>query len=269
MDNRAIGVFDSGLGGLTAVRELRKVLPDEKIIYFGDTGRVPYGTRSAETIAKYASQDMNFLLSLDVKMIVAACGTVSSNAKHILDKLQVPHTNIVDPCSHSAVQATKNGKIGIIATAASINSKAFERKIKEINSEIKVFGKSCPLLVTLVENGFIGEDETITNLALEHYLTDLKKEGVDTLILGCTHYPILAKNIAKIIGENVVLINSGEEIAKETVKTLTHNDMLSEHTSQKGEFFVSDSVQNFSEIAEICLGEKITEKITKIDIDTY
>ena len=267
MDNRPIGVFDSGLGGLTAIKELRKVLPNEKLFYFGDTGRVPYGTRSADAIAKYTKQDMAFLLSQNVKMIVAACATVSSNAKEILQTSPVPFATIIEPSADAASNATKNGKIGVIATSATINSKAFEIALSAKNHE--VFSTACPLLVPLVENGFIEQDEQITRLALEHYLKPLIEKGIDTLILGCTHYPILQNIIKSILGDNVTLINSGKEIATDCAKKLNALNLLADNSTKESEFFVSDSVQNFNDIAKICLGSAITEKITKIDIDKY
>lgn len=269
MDNRAIGIFDSGLGGLTAVKELRKVLPNEKILYFGDTGRVPYGTRSAQTIAKYAKQDINFLLKQNVKMIVAACGTVSSNAKQVLDGIPILHTNILEPCCEAALKATKNNKIGIIATSATINSGSFDAILKKNNSNLEVYSVACPLLVTLVENGFVETSDELARLAVKRYLEPLKEKNVDTIILGCTHFPILKRIIGDVVGEDVKLINSGKEIAYSCAEILKKNDLLCEEKSQMGEFFVSDSVQDFNKIAKICLGSEIKEKITKIDIEKY
>ncbi len=269
MTKKAIGVFDSGLGGLTAVRELRKILPNETIKYFGDTGRVPYGTRSTETICKYTRQDMNFLMSKDVKIVVAACGTVSSNAKSVLDELPVPVITVIEPTALAAVNATKNGRIGVIATSATINSGAFKNEINKHNKKIEVFSKSCPLLVSLVENGFIEKDEIITKLVLERYLTSLIENDIDTLILGCTHYPILSDAIQQIVGEKVKLINSGKETAKYCLKVLSENDLLLDNKIHIDEFFVSDSVQNFYDIAKICLGEDIGSNVTKIEIHRY
>lgn len=269
MDNRAIGVFDSGLGGLTAIKELRKVLPNEKLLYFGYTGRVPYGTRSAEIISKYTKQDMNFLLSQNVKMIVAACATVSSNSRDILETSIVPYTSIIRPCCETIIKTTKNGKIGIIATLATINSKAFEKNLKNENPNFEIYSEACPLLVPLVEGGFIAEDEELTIMALKRYLLPLKEKGIDTLVLGCTHYPILEKQIAKIMGENVALINSGKEIARDCAEKLHKLNLLADESEKEDEFFVSDSVQNFNAIAKICLGSEIKEKTTKIDIENY
>ncbi len=269
MDNRAIGVFDSGLGGLTAVREIKKVLPNEKILYFGDTGRVPYGTRSAETIAKYARQDINFLLKQDVKMIVAACGTVSSNASAVLDEIPVPHTNIIEPCCDKALEVTRNKKIGVIATSATISSGSFERKLKFMDNSVEVFAKSCPLLVPLVENGFIDRENKVTRLVVEEYLATLRENGVDTIILGCTHYPILKEIIGDIVGDEVKLINSGKEIAHRCKTILEKFNMLSQQNNNEAEFFVSDSVEGFEKTATICLGAPISGNITKIDIEEY
>ncbi len=269
MDNRPIGVFDSGLGGLTAIKELKKVLPNEKLLYFGDTGRVPYGTRSKETISKYTNQDMNFLLSRDVKMIVAACATVSSNAQEVLSSSPVPFTTIIQPSSKTALDLTKNNRIGVIATSATINSKAFEICLKELNPNCEVFSKACPLLVPLVESGFISEEDEITNLVIKRYLSEFKDKEIDVLILGCTHYPILEKNIKNEMGDGVALVNSGKEIAKYCADLLTERNIRADKHSKESEFFVSDSVQNFNEIATICLGSKITESITQIDIENY
>ena len=183
----AIGVFDSGLGGLSAVKEFLHVLPNEKIIYFGDTGRVPYGNRSRETISKYALQDANFLLKHNVKTVVAACGTVSSVAGDMLEeKLSVPYTGVVNPTAFIADQKTKNGKIGIIGTAATISSHSYKLRLEKLNPKYKVYEQACPLFVPLVENGFICRDDQIVRLVIRRYLSELKETGVDTLILGCT-----------------------------------------------------------------------------------
>ena len=210
----AIGVFDSGLGGLSAVKEFLHVLPNEKIIYFGDTGRVPYGNRSRETISKYALQDANFLLKHNVKTVVAACGTVSSVAGDMLEeKLSVPYTGVVNPTAFIADRKTKNGKIGIIGTAATISSHSYKLRLEKLNPKYKVYEQACPLFVPLVENGFICRDDQIVRLVIRRYLSELKETGVDTLILGCTHYPLLRDAIADFMGDGVTLVDSGYETA--------------------------------------------------------
>ena len=182
MNNAPIGVFDSGLGGLTAVRELKRVLPNEDIVYFGDTGRVPYGTRSNSTIKKYAFQDAKFLLKHNVKMVIAACGTVSSVATNLKTDLPVPYTGVVSPTCFAAAQSTKNKIVGVIGTSATINSHSYRDMIQTFDSEIKVVEQDCPLFVPLVENGFIDKDDPITRLVIERYLGKIIEAKADTII---------------------------------------------------------------------------------------
>ena len=269
MDNRPIGVFDSGLGGLTAVRRLEKLLPQERIVYFGDTGRVPYGNRGEDVITRYAAQDCRFLLSQDVKMIIAACGTVSSVAPQVLTSLPVPGFGVVEPTAKAAVAATKNGKIGIIGTAATVKSGSYAKAIAALAPEVTVFGRECPLFVPLVENGWIGEDDAVAALTVERYLQPLKEQGIDTLILGCTHFPLLIPHIRAYLGEGVALISAGDEAAKACATALTEADALAD-PSQTGEtaFYVSDKSQNFAAVAEIFLGRPAAEHIHRVDIDS-
>ena len=177
MDNRPIGVFDSGLGGLTAMRELIRTLPNESILYFGDTGRVPYGSRGREIIRKYAKQDMNFLIRHDVKAVLAACGTVSSVARDIGDALPVPYFDVLCPTARAAVEQTKNGKIGIIGTAATIASGSYRKEIERLAPKTEVFEQACPLFVPLVENAFVSPDDPIPRLTAERYLTPIREAG--------------------------------------------------------------------------------------------
>lgn len=269
MKNSPIGVFDSGLGGLTAVKELLKIIPNENIIYFGDTGRVPYGNRSRETIIKYATDDINFLRSLDVKMIIAACGTVSSVAFDVGLNLNIPFVGVIEPTAKAAVSATKNGRIGIIGTTATIKTGAYKNEIYKLDSKIKVFEKDCPLFVPLVENGFIGNDP-VTKAVAERYLEELKNQNIDTLILGCTHYPIISSIISQVIGQNVTLINSGQETALFSYQKLKSLNLLSDN-SKKGScsFFVSDSIESFSKTADIFLDENAGKFVRQIDINNY
>lgn len=267
MDNRCIGVFDSGLGGLTAVKEIMETLPKENLIYFGDTGRVPYGSRSEEIIIKYSLQDINFLKSHDVKLIVVACGTVSSVAlPKIADKCGVPVVGVVEATADAAIKATKNNKIGIIGTQGTIKSGAYARHIAEKNSAVKTFSRACPLFVPLAENGHF--DTEVTSLIVKEYLADIKEMGVDTLILGCTHYPLLAKSISKFMGEGVTLINSGAEVAKQIQKkyaSILHDD----NRNSTYKYFVSDDVETFERLASVFLQRDINGQVTKIDIEKY
>lgn len=270
MSGQPIGVFDSGLGGLTAVKQIRAIMPHENIVYFGDTGRVPYGNRSVETIRRYAAQDANFLLSNNVKMVIAACGTVSSTARSLGEKLPVPFTGVITPTAKAAVNATKNGRIGVIGTKATVTSCAYMNEIKRINGDLQVFQQDCPLFVPLVEEGFISPDDPITKLTVERYLRVLKEKEVDTIILGCTHYPILKAAIGEYVGMDVKLIDSGKETAIYAKQILEEHRLLNE-SQEDGEckFFVSDRTEGFSNIASIFLHSNIVENVSRVDIQNY
>lgn len=267
MSDNAIGIFDSGLGGLTAVKELVKVLPNENIVYFGDTARVPYGNRSRRTIIRYAEQDAAFLLSKGVKMIIAACGTVSSVATNLCDTLPVPFTGVVIPTATAAVNATKNGKIGVIGTSATVNSGSYKKAILNRNKKITVYQQDCPLFVSLVENGFVSEDDKIVQLVVERYLSELKSEGIDTLILGCTHFPIIAKAVANYLGENVTLIDSGKETALYAAEILKSKKLLNKNSADGVcTYYVSDTVDDFRRTAEIFLGRDVLDDVYHITL---
>ncbi|MBQ4150869.1 MAG: glutamate racemase [Clostridia bacterium] len=256
-----IGIFDSGLGGLTAYRELHSLLPNEHFVYFGDTGRVPYGSRSHEILLKYTRQDINFLISKGADAILAACGTVSSV---VLDEVKgeynVPIVGVVDASVNEALGVTKNGIIGVIGTGATVSSGAFEKKLLAGGAK-EVVSVACPLFVPLVENGYISRDSEPTKLIARDYLKKIKESGADTLILGCTHFPI----IADIIGDElkgVTLINSGAAAAKAVASS------IAKRGGAKSEFFVSDSPVNFDAVARIFLGGE-TVNAEKIDIEKY
>lgn len=269
MDNRAIGVFDSGLGGLTAVKQLMDLLPEEDIIYFGDTGRVPYGTRSKDTIIKYTIQDINFLKTFQIKMIVVACGTASTVALPVLqDSVGLPMVGVLSEAVTSAVRQTKNNKIGVVATPATINSGAFERAIRAAAPQVQTYGKACPLFVPLVENGHF--DTQVAELVAREYLEPLKEADVDTLIMGCTHYPLLNRVVGRIMGPQVTLINVGEETAKYVKRYLLEQNMCAE-SGRKGHYsyFVSDSVENFSHLGSMFLQREIGEMVNLVDIEKY
>lgn len=270
MNNKAIGVFDSGLGGLTAVKELLKVLPYENIIYFGDTGRVPYGDKSRQAILKYALQDIEFLKSLDVKMILAACGTVSSIIEESDVNLEIPFTGVIAPTAAAAASATRNNKIGIIGTAATIKSGSYKRELLKINPNLQIFEQDCPLFVPLVENGFIEKDNKATLIIAEKYLSELRENKIDTLILGCTHYPIISEIISEVIGPDVKLIDSGREAALFAANALSFSENLTESKSAGTcSFYVSDEVNGFSKTAALFLQQDISPKAKMIDIDRY
>lgn len=270
MDNRPIGVFDSGVGGLTAVKELQRVLPNESILYFGDTGRVPYGTKSRETIIKYAAQDMNFLMRNNVKAIVAACGTVSSTAEELGRALPVPYIDVITPTAAAAAASTKNGKIGVIGTTTTIRSRSFELALRAINPELEIFVQACPMFVPLVENGFVTDDDEITLMVAKRYLASICAQGVDTVILGCTHFPIIKKAIGTIVGENVKLIDSGRETAHYLAKLLEDRRLLcADSRSASYNYFVSDTIEGFQSVADLFLGGTVKGDVQRIDIEKY
>lgn len=258
MDRRPIGVFDSGLGGLTAVAEIMRTLPNEDIVYFGDTARLPYGTRTKETILRYTKEDMAFLLGFDIKAIIVACGTASSVALPSLEgEYDIPVIGVVKPAASAAAKATKNRKIGIIGTSATIKSRAYEREILAQNPRAEIYTKACPLFVPLVENGRTSPDDIVLSTMVEEYLEDIKRAGVDTLILGCTHYPIIERAIAKYMGDTT-LINPGSEAAKFLSKLLGE-----EKNTDGGEyrFYVSDDREGFLEHASSFLGGRLSGSV--------
>lgn len=269
MNSLPIGVFDSGLGGLTTVRVLSRLLPCEDIVYFGDTGRVPYGNRSRDTINKYAVQDVRFLLQKQVKMIIAACGTVSSVAESVGDNLTVPFTTVVRPAARAAVSATKSGKIGVIATAATIASNSYRKRILELLPGAEVTAQACPLLVPLVESGFVSAGDELARLTVRRYIEPLATAGIDTLILGCTHYPVLRPIMEEMMGKEVEIIDAGEQAAIHAKELLAREELLSPSSKPgKSSFFVSDLTQGFAEIAGILLGSDISEDVTFVNIDS-
>lgn len=258
-----IGIFDSGLGGLTAVKELRALMPRADIVYFGDTGRVPYGPRSPEIITRYARQDVNFLLSQGVDLALAACGTVSSVALDtIRGSYRISLLGVVDAAAKKAALITKSGKVGVIGTAATVYSGCFDRRIREARPDADVTALACPLFVPLVENGFIEPDNTITRLTAEHYLAPLREHGIDTLILGCTHFPIIEPIISACL-PGVSVVNASREAALELAR-LTDAD-----GEGRTEYFVSDDPQNFDAIASVFLGGECDIRARKIDIEAF
>jgi len=259
-DRRAIGVFDSGLGGLTAVRELRRILPGEDIRYFGDTARVPYGSRGAETIRRFALECLRFLERQDVKLIVVACGTVSSVLAGEMEGRPVPCIGVVGPTAKAAAAATKNGKIGLVATAATVASRSYEKAVRELAPEAEFEAVACPLLVPLVENGCTDLHNEVTRRVLSEYFEKFRMTGMDTLILGCTHYPLLYAMIDEMTGRKLFLIDSGRETALAAAHYLEENGLLNE-SGEAGEmrFFLTDTAGSFADLGRKFLGEKSSQ----------
>lgn len=267
MDKRPIGIFDSGLGGLSTVRAMKKLLPNEDIIYFGDTGRVPYGTRSNEAIETYTAQDIKFLRTFSCKMIVVACGTVSTVARDIISALDEKSTGIVVPSAEAAAKTTKNNIIGLLGTNATVNSGAFNTEIHKHNRNADIISVACPLLVSLVESNWIDVDDEVTNSAVKRYLKPILDRGADTIIMGCTHFPILAPIIQRVAGDSVTLIDTGLEEARYVKKILEENDMKNDEANiASHKYFVSDKPQNFCDVANTLLGEDIGNKCEFVDI---
>lgn len=267
-DKRPIGVFDSGLGGLTVVKEMIKQLPNEDIVYFGDTGRVPYGTRSVETIRKYTLQDEKFLLNNDVKLIVAACGTVSSVAADTALQLPVPFFEVVSHASKSAVSSTKNGKIGVIGTNATVKSEQHKKHILKLMPCAQVLTCSCPLFVPLVEEGWYSADDLVVTQTVERYLKSIIDFGADTIILGCTHYPVLSDAIKKVVGNDVTLINAGTSTATAVKEYLMQNNIEAENGMGTHKFYVSDKPDSFRYQASVLLGKDIDEsQVQEVDLN--
>lgn len=266
-----IGVFDSGVGGLTVVREIMRQIPDERIIYFGDTARVPYGSKSQETITRYARQIIRFLKAQQVKAIVVACNTASAYALDELEtEIDIPIIGVVKPGARVAADATQNGKIGVIGTEGTIGSRIYTRYIKELNTKAEVIGKACPLFVPLVEEGLL--KDPVTDEIAGRYLSELIDIGIDTLILGCTHYPLIRSTVGKIMGEKVTLVNPAYETARELRELLIEEKLLSVQHPRLGEnqyqFYVSDAAEKFKRFANSILKYGILSAKT-INIEEY
>ena len=260
-----IGVFDSGVGGLTVAREIMKNLPMERIIYFGDTARVPYGNKSRETILRYSRQIVRFMQTQGVKVIVVACNTASALALAEIEKeINIPIIGVMKPGAKVAASTTKNKKVGVIATESTIQSGMYQDYIREIDSAITVLGKACPLFVPLVEEGWLDED--VTKQVAQRYLKELKDEQIDSLILGCTHYPLISDTVGHVMGADVKLVNPAYETAVELEKLLEEMDMKSEASANdaiKHRFFVSDAARKFTQFANSILptDEPVTQQI--------
>ncbi len=260
---KSIGVFDSGVGGLTVVKELIRQLPCENIVYFGDTARVPYGIKSKETVIRFSIENILFLLKQDVKLICVACNTVSSFALPVIKShFRVPIVGVITPGVREAVYATQNKRIGVIGTRGTIKSRAYENEIKHLDGKIKVTAVACPLFVPFVEEGWT-KGRVVFDVA-RIYLKPLKQAGVDTVILGCTHYPLLKPVIKEVLGKSVTLIDSAKQVAIEVKKILAAENLLNNNRGAKHKFYVSDNPEWFNSIAGRFLGSPI-QKVEKVN----
>ncbi len=250
MDERPIGVFDSGLGGLTAVRRLRQVLPAEDVVFLGDTGRVPYGGRSAAAILRYAAEDMDFLLRQNVKAVVVACGTVSSIALHTLLDRGVPVCGVVAPAAAKAAVLTKNGRVGVTGTAAAIRAGAYVSALKERREDCETLAVACPMFVPLIEGGDTEPGSRMLETAAEEYLAPIRDFGADTLILGCTHYPLIADTVRRRVGAGVQLVDVAAEAVDEMKRILTESGALAQRQrTGRLSCWVTDSPGRFAALA--------------------
>lgn len=269
--NAPIGVFDSGVGGLTVAREIMRQIPQERVVYFGDTARVPYGSKSKETIIKYARQIIRFLQTKNVKAIVVACNTASAYAlEEIKQEIDLPIIGVVKPGAKVAADTTKNGNVGVIGTEATINSKIYSQFLEIHNPKVKVIGKACPLFVPLVEEGLL--KDPVTDEIASRYLKELKESDIDTLIMGCTHYPLLRSTVRNIMGEGVTLVNPAYETAVELKGMLEKENIINQNVDNQPEdryqFYVSDTADKFKNFANSILPYDI-ETIKQINIEEY
>jgi len=266
LKNRPIGVFDSGLGGLTVVNQLMHYLPQESIIYFGDTARVPYGTKSPETIRKFAVQITRFLESQGVKLIVVACNTVSSVAmENVIELSSVPVIGVIQPGARAALEKSKNRRIGVIGTSATVSAGKYNSVLSSMAPDVVVFSQACPLFVPLVEEGWI--DSEVTEMVARIYLEPLMRQTIDTMILGCTHYPIIKETIKKIVDGDIEIVDSAIQTALEVREVLSSKNLLNASgTLPEYHFHVSDFPQKFEDIARRLLGHP-PENVLRISLD--
>jgi glutamate racemase len=264
--SQAIGIFDSGIGGLTVMKEISRRLPGEDLIYFGDLARAPYGPKSRDAITRFSTEVADFLVKQGVKVIVVACNTASSVALDVLrDRYHLPLVGVVASGASSAVRQTENGRVGVIGTSATISSGSYVKAMKAIDPSIKVFSQACPLFVPIVEEGWVGTQ--VAQLVIEKYLENLKKMEIDTLILGCTHYPILKDDIQGYM-KGVRLVDSSKEVAAELESVLRKEGLLATgNTTVCHKFFTTDMPGRFQGLGEVFLGQKI-RVVTQVELDT-
>jgi len=262
--NSPIGIFDSGLGGLTVAHAIMRQLPTESLVYFGDTARVPYGPKSPETVRRYSTEIGFYLLEQGVKAIVVACNTATAHAlPQLRDELPVPVIGVVDPGARAAVTASRTGRIGVIATAGTVRSGAYVRAIHAVAPDAEVTALACPLFVPLVEEGWI--EHRATRLVAHEYLDSFRKAGVDTLVLGCTHYPLLKRLISEVVGPEVRLIDSAEETAADTRRLLGEHDLESDASPASYRFVASDDPDQFLKLGQRFFGDALDH----VDVRTF
>jgi glutamate racemase len=256
----AIGVFDSGIGGLTVLQKIIETLPKENTVYLGDTARAPYGTKSVETVLRYSFENTEFLVQKGVKAVVVACNTSTAIAlTQLRDSLSIPVIGVIEPGVRRAIKSTKNKKVGVIGTEATIQSGAYTRALKEADGGVEVYSRACPLFVPLVEEGWTDND--VVEMTVKAYLGSLKQSGIDALILGCTHYPLLKKAIREFIGSGVRLVDSAEETAREVETTLKKAVLTRRNGKGVHSFFVTDAPDRFIEVGRRFLGEKVASAV--------
>lgn len=270
--NAPIGVFDSGVGGLTVAREIMRQMPEERLVYFGDTARLPYGSKSKDTVIHYSEQIIRFLRTKEVKAIVIACNTASSFALDAVRRVEdIPIIGVINAGARAAVSATKNGKIGVIGTEGTINSGTYGQVLSEMEPGVEVFGKACPLFVPLVEEGLL--HDSVTDEIASRYLAVLKEKYIDTLVLGCTHYPLLRSTLARLMGNDVTLVNPAYETAVQLKTLLKSMEMDCDEgqnlpLEEKYRFYVSDMAEKFRAFATAILPEEVKETL-QINIEEY
>lgn len=267
MDDRRIGVFDSGVGGLTVVKAINEALPGESVVYFGDTARVPYGSKSPETVIRFAREDAEFLLDKDVKVLVVACNTASSVSLPSLRELSdVPVIGVIEPGAASAAAVTSTGLVSVIGTLGTISSGAYQKALRGYPSVRGVIAQPTPLLVPLVEEGWL--DHRITRMVLEEYIAPLREEGADTLVLGCTHYPLLKPCLSGLLGDSMILVDSAESTAVEVASILDAKGLRSSRGQGENSFYVSDIPLKFQEIAQRFLGRAVA-LVTQVEVGEH
>lgn len=260
MDRDAIGIFDSGVGGLTVLHRVMELLPSEDLIYLGDTARTPYGTKSAEIITRYSIENADFLVDKGVKMLVVACNTMSAVALDaIRGRTDAPVIGVIEPGARAAAERTRNRRVGVIGTEATIGSGSYTRSLKRLRSDLEIYTRACPLFVPLAEEGWT--DNEVAVAAIELYLGSLQNSGIDTLILGCTHYPLLKQAIGEFLGKKVALVDSAEETAREVRDTLQKTGSRRKRGRGRTSFFVTDEPERLIKVGRRFLGERVESAV--------
>lgn len=258
--NGAIGIFDSGVGGLTVLQCITESLPREDLVYLGDTARYPYGSKSPEVVTRYSLENTDFLVDKGVKVLVVACNTASAvSLERLRERYEIPVIGVIEPGAREAIRKTRNGRVGVIGTEATITSGAYTRVLRALRSAVEVYTRACPLFVPLVEEGWV--DGEVVRLTIAQYLSSLKHSGIDTLILGCTHYPLLKKSIGGFLGEGVKLVDSAEETAKEVRTTLIRYGLARRRGTGTASFFVTDLPDRFIKVGARFLGNKVESAV--------